>query len=123
MTDTGNLHGIARLNAQINKSFAADGRCIIMPLEQITRMNDKLEQLEGDVHALGQGMLPLRCLPTQIEPAERRGYVKNLPLARINDGAFIREYNNYIADMRSKLTEANCNMVVSRCGVKTVNYG
>jgi hypothetical protein len=101
MTDKAGL-GSLRIATQRANSFGPTGECLISPECQITRANDKLEQISGDAWARANGFLADKDLENQIKKANAKAYVKDFPVVRRNP-AFAREYDNARAFLKREL--------------------
>jgi hypothetical protein len=116
MTDPpGSVTGTARITAQIDKTFGADGTCLVGPMEQVLRAIDKWEQVTGDRWARENGYLPDDKLEAQIKKAQQKMRFLEAPAVRDNL-AFVKEYKDALSYLESEWQQVQA----SRAAAPTV---
>jgi len=98
--DDPTLHGQARIDAQEAKSFDADGNCIITPLEQSLRTNDKLSHGCFDTRALKRGAIPSEKLVECLKQLKMKNFVCRFPTTSPTQ---VKEYKNYEDSFRQAI--------------------
>ena len=102
MTDAPGLHGKERIDAQIAKSFDADGNCKINPLKQCVRAYDKLSHIVFDELEYSLGNISDEKAQERLVQARQKAFVVKFPAPQIVGPTYRRTTRKFASQvMRS----------------------